>query len=329
MPAISIIVPVYKVEEYLPKCIDSILAQTFADFELILVDDGSPDNCGKICDEYADKDNRIVVIHKENGGVSSARNAGLDIAKGKYIGFIDSDDYIDPDMYETLYNNLVNNNADISICGIFVCYKNVIKNYYSNPISGVFSGIDAFKLALSGKGCAFAPYNKLYKKEILDTIRFPALKIGEDLFIIGDIMLKAKKVIICTDLPKYYYVQRQDSAMQERGSPSIFHAIEACQYNIELIRSSCPQVLPYGLYRLWRTYKDILDRLSAASTEDRVKYKSNIEEIKKSMRSHLREILTSPVSGYKTKCANLLIIISPYLYMKIMKRIITGRNNLY
>ena len=98
MPKLSIIVPVYKVEQYINKCIDSILNQTFTDFELILVDDGSPDNCGKICDEYAQKDERVRVIHKENGGVSSARNLGIDEAKGEYVSFIDPDDWIDLDM---------------------------------------------------------------------------------------------------------------------------------------------------------------------------------------------------------------------------------------
>lgn len=101
-PKISIIVPVYEVEPYIHKCVDSILAQTFTDFELILVDDGSPDNCGEICDEYEENDSRIRVIHKENGGPSSARNAGLNIAKGDYIGFVDSDDWIETDMYEML-----------------------------------------------------------------------------------------------------------------------------------------------------------------------------------------------------------------------------------
>ncbi|WP_227166600.1 glycosyltransferase, partial [Enterococcus faecium] len=114
MCEISIIVPVYKVEKYLRKCVDSILAQTFTDFEVILVDDGSPDNSGKICDEYAEKDNRVRVIHKENGGLSSARNAGIDVARGKYLGFVDSDDYIDEDMYEILYENLKIHDADIS-----------------------------------------------------------------------------------------------------------------------------------------------------------------------------------------------------------------------
>ena len=118
MPELSIIVPVYKVELYLRRCIDSILAQTFRDFELILIDDGSPDNCGAICDEYAAKDSRIIVIHQENQGVSAARNAGLDIACGTYLGFVDSDDWIEPEMYETMINTAKEKQVDVVVCGI-------------------------------------------------------------------------------------------------------------------------------------------------------------------------------------------------------------------
>ena len=119
-PLISIIVPVYKVEQYLHRCINSILAQTFENFELILVDDGSPDNCGKICDEYAQKDNRIKVIHQKNSGTIIARNAGIKIATGKYLGFVDSDDYIKPQMYEKLYNCISSDNYDIVWCDVVI-----------------------------------------------------------------------------------------------------------------------------------------------------------------------------------------------------------------
>ena len=118
MELISVIVPVYKVEKYLRECVDSILAQTYTNLEIILVDDGSPDNCGKICDEYAQNDSRIKVIHQENGGLSAARNAGLDIATGKYIGFVDSDDYAELNMFEELHKRIIENNADLSICGV-------------------------------------------------------------------------------------------------------------------------------------------------------------------------------------------------------------------
>lgn len=115
-PLLSIIVPVYDVERYLPKCIDSILAQTFTDFELILVEDGSPDNCPALCDAAAAKDARIRVIHQKNGGLSAARNAGLDAARGEWIGFVDSDDYIAPEMYEALYKAVQSTGADLALC---------------------------------------------------------------------------------------------------------------------------------------------------------------------------------------------------------------------
>ena len=129
-PLISIIIPVYKVEKYLEKCIKSVLDQTYKNLQIILVDDGSPDNCGNICDNYAKIDNRIEVIHKENGGLSDARNVGLKKARGKYIGFVDSDDYVSNEMFENMYNTLVNNNADVSICNFYTVIdnKNIIKN---------------------------------------------------------------------------------------------------------------------------------------------------------------------------------------------------------
>ena len=121
---ISVVVPIYNVENYIKKCVDSILSQTYKNLEIILVDDGSPDNCPQICDEYAQKDNRIKVIHKENGGLSDARNAGIDISKGKFITFIDSDDYIEKDYVEVLYNSIKENASDMAIGSHKAIYDN-------------------------------------------------------------------------------------------------------------------------------------------------------------------------------------------------------------
>lgn len=146
MPTISVIVPVYNVEPYLRQCVDSILGQTFRDFELILVDDGSPDGCPAICDEYAKMDSRVKVIHKENGGLSSARNAGLDVAKGKYIAFVDSDDWIHPEMSETMQNRMqqhyLHANNTIHILG-YHCV-----NSFRNPIILVYIQIDQLFFSL-------------------------------------------------------------------------------------------------------------------------------------------------------------------------------------
>ena len=121
---ISVIVPVYKVEQYLPQCIESIINQTYRNLEIILIDDGSPDNCGKICEEYAQKDKRIKVFHKKNGGLSDARNYGIARASGEYLAFVDSDDWIEPDMYEVLVNWIEDHQTDIVSCGFFLSFRN-------------------------------------------------------------------------------------------------------------------------------------------------------------------------------------------------------------
>ena len=184
-PLLSIIVPVYKVEKYLSECIDSILAQTLTDFELILVDDGSPDHCPEICDEYAKKDDRIVVIHKANGGVSSARNSGILAAQGDYIGFVDADDLIVPEMYAFLYDAILKHHVDLVSCQ----YKRFLKDV------SVSTGEDRVRVgrlynntkALTEKYCTiYVPTedssvcNKLYRKKVMRDICFPDMKAGED-----------------------------------------------------------------------------------------------------------------------------------------------------
>ena len=131
-PLISVIVPVYKVEKYLERCVKSICAQTYQNLEIVLVDDGSPDQCGEMCDMFAKQDSRIRVVHKENGGLSDARNAGLDVMTGDYVGFVDSDDWIEPDMYQVLYERLIKEKAEISCCGMKRCTDLGVHSYL-NP----------------------------------------------------------------------------------------------------------------------------------------------------------------------------------------------------
>ena len=180
---ISVIVPVYKVEKYIHRCVDSILAQTFTDFELILVDDGSPDNCGKICDEYAEKDNRIHVIHKENGGLSDARNAGIDWAfansDSEWITFIDSDDWIHPKYLEALYNAVKETGCEISICGYEETTGDSPKVDDINLQAVIVSTEDFF---CEHNVNAVVAWGKLYKKELFREIRYPVGKLHEDEF---------------------------------------------------------------------------------------------------------------------------------------------------
>jgi glycosyltransferase involved in cell wall biosynthesis len=210
---ISVIVPVYNVEKYIRKCVDSICNQTYKDLEIILVDDGSTDNSGNICDEYKAKDSRIKVVHKNNGGLSDARNAGIEIAKGGYIAFIDSDDYIHERMYEVLMNNLEMTNSDISACEFVYKNENINEeNILEIENLEIYSGKDVISLLWTDNVRTVVQWNKVYKKCIFDTIRYPIGRYHEDTFAIHHILSKCSKIVF-TNQKLYYYVQHENSIM--------------------------------------------------------------------------------------------------------------------
>ncbi len=216
---ISIIVPVYNVEKYLHKCIDSIIGQTYKNLEILLIDDGSTDRSGIICDDYSAKDSRIKVIHKENGGQASARNLALTIAKGEYIGFVDSDDWIEPDMYEILYNAIIDNNADISMCGRNNISESsgLAKPFFSYPIGFSLSNSEAIKRFLLFDGIDSAGWDKLFKRKIAINHRFPLGLISEDLLYIYKCIKEAEK-IYHVGIPLYNYLQRNNSTSRSKYS---------------------------------------------------------------------------------------------------------------
>jgi glycosyltransferase involved in cell wall biosynthesis len=226
---ISVIVPVYRVEKYIRLCVESILGQTYPDFELILVDDGSPDSCGAICDEYAAKDTRVRVIHKENGGLSDARNAGLDIARGEYITFVDSDDYIAPNMLELLLNKLERYGADISVCGYRMVFEDSSETDELPEEDKDFcmTGPEALKPLLEGAPhMPVASWGKLYRAELFADIRFPVGRLHEDTFTTYRLVYKCGKVV-CSGLRLYFYLQRVDSIMGRPFNPKRLDALAA------------------------------------------------------------------------------------------------------
>lgn len=225
-PLISIIIPVYNVEPFIRRCLDSIINQTYSNLEIVLIDDGSTDRSGLICDEYKNKDKRITIIHQKNQGLSMARNAGLNICKGEYIVFVDSDDFVDPKFVEILHRNLIKNNADISICSAFEIIDNNLTNM---DLCG--EGIISYKSIKR----PFV-WNKLYKKELFIDIRFKANSYCEDLWIFYPLLSRARKIV--GTLECLYYYNRCNSA-------SITHitnnksAIDRCEaYSSMLIFSS-------------------------------------------------------------------------------------------
>lgn len=228
MDLISVIVPVYKVEAYLDRCVQSIVDQTYTNLEIILVDDGSPDRCPEMCDEWAKKDSRIRVIHKKNGGLSDARNIGTKAATGSLIGFIDSDDWIEKNMYELLYCHLVDNDADISACGIEMFWEDNSKSptMLSAPGKVLLDTREALTAILNETSLKQPVWYKLYKKELVADLFFPVGKYHEDAFWTYLAISRAKKISVF-DTPCYHYAQRSSSIMGESYSLRRLDGLEA------------------------------------------------------------------------------------------------------
>lgn len=245
-PLISIIVPIYKVQDYLEKCIESILVQSITDIELILIDDGSPDECGNICDFYVAKDPRIKVVHKKNEGLSAARNTGLDIAKGEYVGFVDSDDWIDQNMYETLINLLIANDADIAQCEFIKTSdeEEIVDNSERYTVE-VFSNIESLKNLYNEKAIStVVSWNKLYKRVLFENIRFPKGKIHEDEFTTHKLLHKAKKLVY-TNKIFYYYRQTPNSIMNSKFNKKKLDILDAMQERLEFAELIGNEIFTY------------------------------------------------------------------------------------
>ncbi|WP_304343807.1 glycosyltransferase [Chryseobacterium koreense] len=213
-PLLSIIVPIFKVEEFLEECIDSILIQGFQNYELILVNDGSPDGCGKICDDYAAKDSRIKVIHKTNGGLSSARNAGIEFASGRYLSFIDSDDFVSVDYFKENMQYLVSH-PEVDMLVAQVCHYDKVKNTTRYQHANLLqSKAQVLEYLFSADYIASAWIN-IYQSNIFRDVRFPEGRIYEDGYILPQIADRAEKVYI-SDQGIYYYRRRENSITSNR-----------------------------------------------------------------------------------------------------------------
>jgi len=285
MAEISVIVPIYKVEQYLDRCVESILAQSIEDFELILVDDGSPDRCPEMCDEWAKKDSRIVVIHKENGGLSDARNTGIDWvfanSDSEWITFIDSDDWVHPRYLECLYNAVLNHNVDVSSCS----FCNTSGEIPQEPIDDFFQLLTPEDFYVEHNTNFVIACGKLYKKKCFDTIRYPVGKLHEDEFTTYKIIFD-KDYIAVTFQKLYYYYQNPDGIMNSKWNMRRLDALEALSGQIvffeekqfELALKLSVQSL---LNSIFKAYKNV-EELSLDKTS------KNLESTKKRLQKQLR-----------------------------------------
>lgn len=236
---ISVIVPIYMVEEFLDECVQSIVSQSYTNLEIILVDDGSPDKCPEMCDAWAKRDSRIKVIHKVNGGLSDARNVGIDVATGEYIAFVDSDDWIRPDMYEKMLNAIKLENADICACNIKSCYDDHEECWGCNDYT-VGNAEQILSMLYSDTSYPVSAWNKLYRRSCWDKLRFPVGKICEDAFTTYLLVHNAKKIV---QLPTAFYCYRirPQSIMTSAFTAKRMDEEEAWRLNYEFVSEYYPR----------------------------------------------------------------------------------------
>ena len=308
---ISVIVPVYNVEEYLNGCIDSIVNQTYKNLEIILVDDGSTDSCPKICDQWSKKDKRIRVIHKKNGGVSSARNLGLEVAKGSYISFVDSDDYLEKNMYSTIIDKMCEENCDIIAFNYYIVDKKNKTVAISKKIEEDFS-----KELLDDNGIRGFVWNKVYTKKILDNLKFELdVYVWEDLLFNFEIFNKVNNLIFkYINQPLYYYFQRNNSCLNSPNEKMVTSQI-ALGRIIEILdrikninSNNCKLNYIKSYYDLYINFSD-----SKQFKDNKDNFLKNIKKYKK---ENLKIIKKIPL---KNRISFFLTLHFPYIYVFFKK----------
>lgn len=314
---ISVIVPVYKVEQYLNRCVDSILAQTYKTLEIILVDDGSPDKCGAVCDEYAARDGRIRVIHKPNGGLSSARNAGIDIATGDYIAFVDSDDWIEPDTYEHLLAAALRHDVKLVCAGRYDVSSATGEKTRGlcPPREEVVTGKEMARRIFLWENMDSASWDKLYHQSLFREIRFPLGKIVEDVPIMYLIALDAGRVCMC-DKPVYNYYHRPGSITTARISEKTFHFAGHTEIIYDYIRENVPEIANEARYFRIRSLTYSLFSIALALKEDRGKFAAEGRKFRSQLRSHFGFILKSPFFSKKDKLTYVLLGLGIYRWLR-------------
>lgn len=282
-PLISVIVPIYNVEKYLARCVDSIVNQTYKNLEIILVDDGSPDLCPQMCDDYAEKDSRIKVVHKKNGGLSDARNAGMAVSTGEYISFIDSDDYVSDDFFECLMNVMNKENSDIAECSVVKFYEDNRFDEFSDDLSvKTYDTQDAMSALIAENPFHQHVWNKLYKTELVKDIPYAVGKLNEDEFWTYQVFGRANKV---SKLNKtmYYYFQRNSSIMGVGYNIRRLDALEGKANRQKYIENNFPELSTQAKIDLYGScmfaYQSVLKFMSGADKKKALsiikKYKNN------------------------------------------------------
>ncbi|VTX69886.1 glycosyltransferase family 2 protein [Gemella haemolysans] len=313
---ISVIVPVYNVEKYLEKCVNSIVNQTYKNLEIILVDDGATDNSGKLCDELAKIDNRIKVYHKENGGLSDARNYGVERATGDYIGFVDSDDYIDAEMYEKLYEAIKKENADVAECNLKIIYPNRVELYTNEKYFKVCTKQEYLEEYLKIEKVFGSVWTKLIKSDIAKKLVFPKGKLYEDTYYAYDLINVADSYVIM-DAPYYNYFMRENSITNAKFNLRIFDLIEIVEEFHNTVYENYPELEKAADCRKMYAYFSVLNSILL---EDEFKNNSFYPQIVNYFKENYIKLLRNKYITRNRKLSILLIKININLYRRVLMK---------
>ena len=312
-PLISVIVPVYNVQKYLKKCVDSITSQTYKNLEILLVDDGSTDSSGQICNEFEKNDARIKVIHKKNGGLSDARNAGLDRAKGQYYAFIDSDDYIQDNTIEIMLNAIKKNKSEIAVCNMirFLEEGETVQFYCPTDHEVLYQGNQRYKTLNQPSVC-----NKLFEAKLFEGIRFPKGKYYEDTFVYHEVLYRANSIVL-TGTDSYWYLSREDSIVgQPQYTERYFDFIEAVYKRADFLLKH--DVQPYAKEACLSLYAAIAN--AESNIEENTKTIEKFSIARKQYTLAYNELMkTKNQIGIKQKLRLMLLKYFPKLHVKIYR----------
>lgn len=313
---LSVIVPIYNVEEYLDECIKSIVNQTYKNLEIILVDDGSPDHCPELCDIWAEKDSRIKVIHKENGGASSARNAGLDAASGKFIAFVDGDDYLDADMYEIMLNQMREYNADMAQCGIVRENADGSVEVWDSFDAPIVVMDNTQLLQSVGEAAGILPVscsNKIFTRKVVENVRFDTrFKYAEDTLFNFAAARNINKAVI-QNVPRYHYVSNGDSASHQEFSSSRFDEHKVMDIIFDIVKND-NNVLQYCIKGdVLKSFRTIRQMVVSNFCMD------SFACIRQRIIRHRKAIFKSGLYSSATKLKTVLLWLMPDMYKALLK----------
>lgn len=314
---ITVIVPVYNVEKYLDNCVNSLVNQTYKNLEIILVDDGSSDKSPQICDKWKQQDSRIKVIHKENGGASSARNAGLDAAVGDYIGFVDSDDYIDFDMYEIMLKQIMDNHADAASCAIVRENPDGSVEMWGSKQArlNILDNTSLLQLVGAAEGILpVSPCNKLFSKKVISDIRFDLrFKYAEDVLFNFQVSENIKTMVV-QNVARYHYVSNETSVSHRSFDIHRFDEHKVMDIIFDMTKKK-PEIYKYCVKGdVLKSFRTIKQMMSADNETDK------FWTIRNRIIKNRKEIFKSDIYSKETKLKTLLLWLMPHVYMVIISK---------